>query len=142
MAGIIFPESVANSLNDITKTHPNLVIDLVREEYGEDSRTNWILRHASRTLLKKGNIEMLALFGYEANELTHVKNLKLESTNIAIGEVLEYTFQIFADTSKVRIEYTIDYVKKNRNRTRKVFIISETELREGQPKTYTRTLRI
>ncbi|RKL69358.1 hypothetical protein CR203_04850 [Salipaludibacillus neizhouensis] len=133
-------KSVANNLNDITKAHPEVVINMVRNEFGKDERTDWILRHASRTLLKQANKEALALFGYEANELTQVRNLKLEDTNVAIGEALTYSFQIIAKgITKVRIEYAIDFVKKSEKRTRKIFKISETDLREGQIKTYTRS---
>ncbi|MGJ9383737.1 DNA alkylation repair protein [Salipaludibacillus sp. CF4.18] len=132
-------KSVANNLNDISKTHPEVIIDIVKQEYGKDPRTDWILRHASRTLLKQGNKKALALFGYEANESTRVTNLNLDKTKLSIGESLSYSFQIVAEkTTKIRIEYAIDYIKKNQKRSRKIFKVSEIELKEGQIKTYSR----
>ena len=36
--------SVANNLNDISKTHPDLVMDLAEKWYGKNDSTDWILR--------------------------------------------------------------------------------------------------
>jgi 3-methyladenine DNA glycosylase AlkC len=37
-------KSVANNLNDISKTHPDLVVKLAKDWYGKDERTDWILK--------------------------------------------------------------------------------------------------
>lgn len=46
-------KSVANHLNDITKDHPGIVLDLVAGWDRREARTAWIVRHALRTLVKK-----------------------------------------------------------------------------------------
>lgn len=46
-------KSVANNLNDISKTHPDLVISIAKDWYGKNKSTNWIVKHGCRTLLKK-----------------------------------------------------------------------------------------
>lgn len=38
-------KSVANSLNDISKTHPDLVAKIARDWYGKNSHTDWIVKH-------------------------------------------------------------------------------------------------
>jgi 3-methyladenine DNA glycosylase AlkC len=45
--------SVANNLNDIAKDHPGLVIELARKWKGISRETDAIIKHGSRTLLKK-----------------------------------------------------------------------------------------
>ena len=51
-------KSVANHLNDISKTHPDLVTKIARDWYGRHEYTDWIVKHGCRTLLKKGNRDM------------------------------------------------------------------------------------
>lgn len=46
-------KSVANNLNDISKTHPVLIENLAKDWYGKSVNTDWIIKHACRTLLKK-----------------------------------------------------------------------------------------
>ena len=50
-------KSVANLINDISKDHTALVIELV-ERWQEDASqvTEWIIRHGTRTLRKRGLI--------------------------------------------------------------------------------------
>lgn len=43
-------KSVANNLNDISKTHPDLVIRLAKQWQGKNKETDWIVKHACRTL--------------------------------------------------------------------------------------------
>ncbi|MBC8011135.1 MAG: DNA alkylation repair protein, partial [Burkholderiales bacterium] len=56
-------KSVANHLNDIAKDHPELVLDTVSAWDRADARTAWIVRHALRTLIKRGHPRALALLG-------------------------------------------------------------------------------
>ena len=49
-------KSVANNLNDISKTHPDLVMELAKDWYGKNAYTDWIVKHGCRTLLKKAAV--------------------------------------------------------------------------------------
>ncbi|MCI2253619.1 DNA alkylation repair protein [Domibacillus sp. PGB-M46] len=134
-------KSVANHLNDISKTHPDLVIEFIRRRYGQQHPyTDWILRHAARTLLKQGNKDVLHLFGYPGSEHVSVQRLTLEKRTVVIGEALHFSVELHAalDT-KVRVEYAIDYMKKNGRPSRKVFQLSDTHLAAGQSKVIVRT---
>ena len=58
-------KSVANNLNDITKDHPDLVLErLTRWNQNASDGTRWIIRHALRPLIKQGDPAALALLGY------------------------------------------------------------------------------
>ena len=129
--------SVANNLNDISKTHPALVISLAHEWYGQNKDTDWIIKHACRTLLKKGEREILALFGYEDITSVAVTDLSLSATSIRIGENLTFSFTLCtSQETKVRLEYAVSYIKANGKSSDKVFQISETTLKKGSRKTY------
>lgn len=132
-------KSVANNLNDISKTHPELVIDIAKKWYGDNELTNWIVKHGCRTLLKKGNPEVLAIFGYHSPTAIKIENYKLESSTLNIGESITFSFSLLTkQDAKIRIEYAVDYVKSNGNRNRKIFKISEITLIKDEAKDYIR----
>jgi 3-methyladenine DNA glycosylase AlkC len=64
---------VANNLNDISKDNPQLVINFVKENLGSFKRVDWICKHASRTLLKKGDKEILKLFSFDKSNHINLK---------------------------------------------------------------------
>lgn len=132
-------KSVANNLNDISKTHPDLVAELAKEWYGKSINTDWILKHACRTLLKNGNKAIFDIFEFsDPNDIT-VDGFALSDDSIAIGENITFSFKITAkSSSKIRLEYRIDYVKANGKRNRKIFQISEYISKE-KDKFYTKT---
>ncbi|WP_445486638.1 DNA alkylation repair protein [Niallia sp. 03133] len=133
-------KSVANNLNDISKTHPDLVIDLATAWHGENTYTNWIVKHACRTMLKKGEARVLAIFGYDAGESVELTSVHCEAEQVSIGESISFSFEVFSSIQKkIRVEYAIDYVKANGKRSRKVFHLSETVLEEGKRKRYFKT---
>lgn len=130
-------KSVANNLNDISKTHPDLIISIAKDWYGKNKSTNWIVKHGCRTLLKKGNRDVLALFGYDDTTSINIQDFTLETTSISIGENLTFSFKILAKkATKTRLEYGIDYMKSNGKRNRKIFKISEVSLKENEKKSY------
>ena len=132
-------KSVANNLNDISKTHPEWVIKLAKEWYGEHEDTDWIIKQGCRTLLKQGNREALAIFGYEDAGAADISDFAVEKEAISIGENLVFSFSVaLPKAAKVRLEYGIDYVKANGKRNRKIFQISEVSLKENQKKGYTK----
>lgn len=134
-------KSVANNLNDIAKNHPDLVIQLAREWLGQDSRTDWIVKHGCRTLLRKADPEVLALFGLNSAPNVTISQLKLSNKQLTIGAALEFSFSVrsSADSPQLlRVEYAIDFVKANGKTSRKLFKITENTF-DQTDRTYTRT---
>ena len=132
-------KSVANNLNDISKTHPDLVVKIAKGWYGKNELTDWIVKHACRTLLKKGNLDVLAIF--ELNDVisVDVEDFALSAISISIGADLTFSFAVSTKkVSKIRLEYGIDYVKSTGKRSRKIFQISEISLKENMKKSYTK----
>lgn len=71
--------SVANCINDISKDHPQIVIDLVKNNINKSTETDKLLKHASRGLLKKGNAEILKLFGLNNEHLVNLLSLQIDN---------------------------------------------------------------
>jgi len=132
-------KSVANNINDISKTHPDLIASLAKEWYGENRYTNWVVKHGCRTLLKKGNRDVLALFGYDDINSVGVEDFFLGASSVWMGAEISFSFTVSAaKATKVRLEYGVDYVKSNGKTTRKIFQISESLLKANDKKRYTK----
>lgn len=122
--------SVANNLNDISKDNPSTVIKLVKSWQGKTAETDWLIKHACRTLLKQGDLEVLKLFGFGSVEKIKINNLETLTPKVEIGTFLEFTFELKNtnnSASKIRLEYGLYYQKANGTLSKKVFKISEKE---------------
>ncbi|MEN9444689.1 MAG: hypothetical protein RIS47_1579 [Bacteroidota bacterium] len=122
--------SVANNLNDISKTHPALVLQLAAQWIGHSPNTDRLVKHALRTLLKKGNLQAMALFNFAPAPTLSITEIQIPQ-NVQIGDDLNFSFLITTEkgkTQKIRLEYRISFVRKNGSTHPKTFFISETEL--------------
>ncbi|WP_438448840.1 DNA alkylation repair protein [Gorillibacterium sp. sgz5001074] len=130
--------SVANNLNDISKDHPELVLGLAADWIGRDPCTDRILKHACRTLLKKGHPEALRLFGFADEdgpgaEAVAVKELELTPQVLRIGEELIFCFRISApEAASFRLQFAVDYRKANGGTSAKRFHIGEKRGFQGE----------
>ena len=123
-------KSVANNLNDISKDNPHLVINFIKTNLGVSKDLDWICKHASRTLLKKGDKEILKLFSFNKSNHVDIQNFSCD-LNVKINDSLNFSFELVSqeEIGNVRIEYAIDYLKSNKNHNRKVFMISQNEIK-------------
>ncbi len=127
-------KSVANNLNDISKDHPDLVLRLAKKWVGKSPSTDWILKHALRTLLKKGNQDALSLFGLGKIKNVSALDLKLTRKTFEIGTHLEFSARVENKNRKdvlLRLEYAIHFLNKNGSHSKKVFKISEKAYAPG-----------
>lgn len=126
--------SVANSLNDIAKDHPAVVADYVeRHIEGASGERRQLLRHASRTLLKKGNAKALANFGFAMAKGIEAA-LTVSTPVVTFGDKLSFSISVTnGDTAPQRlmIDYAIHHVKANGTLAPKVFKWKQLDLPAG-----------
>ncbi len=126
-------KSVANHLNDISYIEKDWMLDVMKSWYGKDAKTDWIVKHACRSLLKKGDSEALSLFGYGDDPGVIVTGLGLHPHTITIGDSIDFSFELSVEKPMpLRIEYGIHYVKAKGNRTQKVFMLKNVQAKAGQ----------
>jgi len=126
--------SVANNLNDISKDNPKTVIHLAQNWQGKTKETDWLIKHACRTLLKQGNSEVMKLFGLGSVDKIKINNFEILTPKVKIGQFLEFTFELKNtrnSVTKIRLEYGLYYQKANGSLSKKVFKISEKEYPEN-----------
>lgn len=127
--------SVANNLNDIGKDHPELVIEVLTDwSRSKDPGTHWIIKHASRSLIKEGNSKALSLLGYDPNIKVDLVDLQVKGM-VEMGNILNFSFSILSNekTSKdVMVDFVVHYMKANGKRAPKVFKLAKTKIRSGE----------
>jgi 3-methyladenine DNA glycosylase AlkC len=120
--------SVANHLNDISKDHKDVALSIANKWSGCSSETDWVVKHAMRGLLKKGDIAAMRLFGFSDPVSAHVSEIAVSTPVCTIGDKVELSCTVtYQESLKSRLEYAVDYVKQNGSVSRKVFMISEKE---------------
>lgn len=136
--------SVANNLNDISKDHPALALEIAARWQGQSPETDRMVRHALRGLLKKGHADALARFGF-GQEISGIAVEKLSAPDaLAIGGTLVFSFSVknTADEPRqIRLEYGIDYLTGSGKISSKVFKIKEITLAPGQSENMERRQR-
>lgn len=128
--------SVANNLNDISKDHPELAYQIGKEWLEKDASTNTqrLVKHALRTLLKKGHTRALLLFGFADPAAILLAEHWQSAPKITLGDRLQFGIKLVNQAQKaqlIRLEYGIDFQKKNGKTSRKIFQWSEKEIPPG-----------
>ncbi|MRT92474.1 DNA alkylation repair protein [Ancylomarina sp. 16SWW S1-10-2] len=136
--------SVANNLNDIAKDHPQLVIKTLKNWKSiKNEGTQWIISHASRTLLKQGLPEALELLGYPINVKVSVENLTLNKKNCKMGDDIEFSFDITSqaiESQNLMVDFIVHYTKSSGKTAPKIFKLSKKKLPGNQKVSFKKKL--
>jgi 3-methyladenine DNA glycosylase AlkC len=127
--------SVANHLNDVTKTHPAWVLERVAQWGVDDPCTRWIVRHALRTLVKQGDAKALALLGAESAPAVTVGPFSVTPEKIVLGDTITLACELDSTAKTAQhlvVDYRIAYVKQSGATTAKVFKLKTLTLEPGQ----------
>lgn len=127
--------SVANNLNDIAKDHPAVTLAVAARWVGRHPATDALVKHACRTLLKRGDAEALAIFGYSHVAAAAIEAFTLERKRLAIGDVLPFSFVVSHDGPApvtLRVEYHVHFVRADGVTSKKVFQVAERSFAAGR----------
>ncbi|NOR56075.1 MAG: DNA alkylation repair protein [Sulfurovum sp.] len=127
--------SVANHLNDISKIDDTLVINTLKRwqqsKKQEPKEMDFIVKHALRTLVKKGNQDALALLGYSPDPKVDVK-INLLTKNVSVGEALVFDVEMKANEDvKLLLDYIIHFQTKSGMLSPKVHKLKQLTLKKG-----------
>lgn len=131
--------SVANHLNDIAKTDPDLVVETLMR-WRNAGRQNakelsWMMRHACRTLIKQGHPDALALLGYRPDARVVMGEVEISPRDgqVAINDALGFSFDLTADREEpVIVDYVIRFQRAGGKTSEKVFKLKTLTLAAGQ----------
>lgn len=127
-------KSVANHLNDISKDHPDWVVERVRRWDLSHPSTEWIVRHGMRSLIKQGHKGALALFGNAARPLVTLENIRWDKA-VRMGETAQFSCALVSTGKKPQplvIDYRVHFCKKNGAQNPKTFKWKKVSLKPGE----------
>ena len=126
--------SVANHLNDISKDHPDTVLERMEAwKSGATSERLWLINHALRTLVKRGDLRALAILGY-GGAAVELSELKLAPAILQFGNEIEFDFTLCNcddEAQKLMIDFLLHFVKANGTTAPKVFKLKKMSLDAG-----------
>jgi 3-methyladenine DNA glycosylase AlkC len=128
-------KSIANNLNDISKDHPQIVLDLLKK-WQQEKVDSGLIKHALRGLLKKGDEIALRIIGVEKQNLSKnftIQSFALQKAEIRISQNLIFNFVLENQrlNTKIRLEYAVYFLKKNGSLTKKIFQITTKNFAKG-----------
>ncbi|MCM8536292.1 MAG: DNA alkylation repair protein [Lentisphaeraceae bacterium] len=117
--------SVANNLNDISKDHPDIVIETL-ERWQKENVDPWLTKHALRSLFKQGNKAALKLCGYAVDQEIACRHFQLNSKTVNLGESLSFSFELETEKEGLfMVDFVIHHMKANGKLSPKVFKLSK-----------------
>lgn len=125
--------SVANNINDIAKDNPEIAVTtLKRWKKNPSSDVQWLVSHASRSLVKSGNKDVLGIFGVSSEIEIELKVFSIAKKKYRINDTIEIQFEIESKAKKEEsliINYVIHFVKSNGKTKEKVFKLKKSSIK-------------
>ncbi|MEV5023065.1 DNA alkylation repair protein [Sphingobium sp. LMA1-1-1.1] len=128
-------KSVGNHLNDIAKDRPDWLLDRLAGWPTDNPQTVWIIRHALRTLIKKGEPRALALIGVEHGASVTVRRFSIEPQVVRLGETIAVDAELLStspDNQRLVVDYRVHYARAGGKTAAKVFKLRTFDLSAGQ----------
>lgn len=129
--------SVANHINDISKTDADLAIETLLRWKQSGKQTpaemDYLTRHALRTLIKNGNQKALNLLGVSHTADVRIFNFKLPA-KVKMNSALEFSFTIQAkEDAHIIADYILFFqTKSGKPNSQKVFKLKKLSLAKGE----------
>jgi len=128
--------SVANNLNDISKSEPEQVLSTLKRwkkmAVQEQQELDWMTRHALRGLVKTDHAGALAMLGYPVKPA--FKLSKIDCANVVkIGNSLNWSATLTSEKRQnLKIVLRIDFLKANGSHSPKVFALKDISASKGE----------
>lgn len=127
-------KSVGNHLNDISKDRPDWLLARLAEWPSNDPHTAWIIRHALRTLIKKGEPRALALIGVDHGASVTVRRFSIEPQVVHLGETIVIDAELVSTSphdQRLVVDYRVHYARAGGKTAAKVFKFRTFDLPAG-----------
>lgn len=124
--------SVANNLNDIGKDHPDVLAEIAcRWMKNATENRRWLIRHALRSALKRGEAGALKVLGFGEPAQVGVTKISITPEQAKIGGAVTLAFEITntgMQTQSVLVDFCVHYIKANGKPGPKVFKLKAVTL--------------
>jgi 3-methyladenine DNA glycosylase AlkC len=138
--------SVANNLNDIGKDHPARLIEVAQRwmiDASEDRR--WIISHALRSAIKRGDPAALAVLGHGRAARLDILKTAITPARPTLGSKVVITCTLHNATRTRQtavVDLRVHFVKANGRTRPKVFKLSNVDLAADEQVTLRKTVSL
>lgn len=127
--------SVANNLNDIGKDHPQLLAETARRWLnGASPERHWLVRHALRSAVKRGEAGALEVLGFGGAAELSLRAVRISPPRVAPDQAVVIEFELHNATGRsqsVLVDFRVFFVKASGRASPKVFKLKRIELVPG-----------
>ena len=127
--------SVANNLNDIGKDHPAILVEVAKRWMKNATEAReWIVRHALRSAVKRGDRGALAVLGFGAKTELTILHTKISPQRAVMGGHVVLSFELTNQAKRsadAMIDFAVHFVKANGTTNAKVFKLKTIQLAAG-----------
>ena len=138
--------SVANNLNDIGKDNPTALIETCRRWLrGATPERSWLIRHALRSAVKRGEPAALEILGFVPTTGVQVRDIHIAPAVASIGESVTFTVELANEGSTAQqllVDLRVHFIKSNGRPSAKVFVLKELEIEPGGSARLTKTISL
>jgi len=138
--------SVANNLNDIGKDHPEVLARTAAAWLkGASAERTWIVGHALRSAVKRGEAGALAVLGFGKAAQVAVRQVQINPTVVRVGAQVRIRLDVVntqTHVQRVLVDLAVHYIKANGQSSAKVFKLKSLVLSAGQTVTLAKTLSL
>jgi 3-methyladenine DNA glycosylase AlkC len=135
--------SVANNLNDIGKDHPALLVETCeRWSEGATPERQWVIRHALRSAVKRGDTRALAVLGFRGASSLEV-TASFRPKRIHLGESVSVSLAVSnrsGQRQRAVVDLAVHFIKANGSARPKVFKGGKVDLPPGASETLEKTV--
>jgi len=127
--------SVANSLNDIGKDHPELLVDVARRWMdGASADRKALVRHALRSLVKEGHSGALKVLGFGREADVAIESVSITPKRVKKGGKVLVVLAVRSTArrrQRVLVDLRVHFVKAKGKASPKVFKLKTLDLDAG-----------
>ena len=117
--------SVANNLNDIGKDNPAALIETCRRwAQRATAERRWLIQHALRSAVKRGDPAALEILGFAATPAVSVQAIRVDPLVVPIGQSVTVDVTIAnrgSSAEQLLVDLRVHFVKANGRTSPKVF---------------------
>lgn len=138
--------SVANNLNDIGKDHPKLLVQTTAAwMQNASAERRWIVQHALRSSVKKGDPAALKVLGFSGPVSLEIEQQAISPTRPAMGGKVLVSLTLKNPSRRAQnavVDLVVHFVKANGSTTPKVFKLAVLELQAGASQPVRKTISL
>jgi 3-methyladenine DNA glycosylase AlkC len=138
--------SVANNLNDISKDHPDVVVQVAKRWWSDGSEERRrLIRHGLRSLIKGGDAGALEVLGYAADSPVQIQSVRCEPSVVEIGDKVRIEVGLLNDSegeARALVDLRVHFMKSLGTTSPKVFKGAELAIGPKDTATIRKTISV